>query len=142
MGAGGKVTALSLSLPRVGREAQLGRSLSAAGWGEVQCSNRSSPHPGLLVRSAHKRAALPTRGTMHLSEQSTTGSDSATGRREREAPLVEALARALLWKIETLDPSDAGDDWDALPEGSRMIYRASVEHVMRQPEAAALLSLP
>jgi len=53
----------TVSLPRVGREAKLGRRLSVAGWGEPAVIGRESPHPGLLrLALLAKRAALPTRG--------------------------------------------------------------------------------
>jgi hypothetical protein len=52
------------SLPRVGRVAKLGRRLSEAGWGEAQSASSvgDSPHPGLLIRFAHKQRRPPHAG--------------------------------------------------------------------------------
>jgi hypothetical protein len=51
---------------------------------------------------------------------------------EREAAR-ERLARELHFKMEHLDPSDGGGEWEALSESQRELYRACVEWLFCDP---------
>ena len=44
------------------------------------------------------------------------------------------LARRLHWKLEHVDPSYDGGDWDALPPCRQLAYHACVDHLLGRPD--------